>query len=103
MTDKTLSAIDRARAFVDGAIKTEQPGYAGMFALAREFADALVELGNRELKPFKGDRLRVDHGDYVRASGLSICTTCGEQLVSHPHVPGFVWLRRGCDGRLVKL
>lgn len=48
-------------------------------------------------------------GPFVRASGESICPTCSAPYWKHPHAPEFLswegtpYLRRLCDGRLVKL
>jgi hypothetical protein len=47
--------------------------------------------------------------EFTRASGQSICPACGERYLAHPHAdeyPGYdgrPFLRRLCDGRLVKL
>lgn len=54
-------------------------------------------------KPYKPDKKRVDNGDYVRASGLTICPTCGFEYFDHAPVTGYEWLTRLCDGRFVKL
>lgn len=54
-------------------------------------------------RPYKPDQIRVDRGDYVRASGLVLCEVCGVCYFDHPPVVGFEWLRRACDGRLLKL
>lgn len=54
-------------------------------------------------KPFKPDLIRVDRGDYVRASGEVVCEICGCKYWEHPTVHGFEWLHRACDGRLLKL
>lgn len=54
-------------------------------------------------RPNKVDKHRLDHGDYVRASGEVTCKVCGHAYCDHPVVVGFEWLRRACDGRLLKL
>lgn len=54
-------------------------------------------------RPNKVDKHRLDHGDYVRASGDVTCKVCGHVYYDHPVVVGFEWLRRACDGRLLKL
>ncbi len=54
-------------------------------------------------KPFKADTIRVDRGEYERASHMCVCTTCGCKYIEHPHVPGYSWLTRVCNGSLVKL
>lgn len=54
-------------------------------------------------RPNKVDKHRIDHGDYVRASGDVTCAVCGHVYYDHPTVSGFEWLRRACDGRLLKL
>jgi len=51
----------------------------------------------------KVDQHRIDHGDYVRASGETYCKICGHMNYDHPQVVGFEWLRRACDGKLLKL
>lgn len=45
----------------------------------------------------------IDRGDYVRASGLVECDTCGQKLYDHSMVTDYAWLQLTCDGRLVKL
>jgi hypothetical protein len=54
-------------------------------------------------RPYKPDQLRVDAGDYTRASGDAICTRCNVPYYDHAPVVGFEFLRRACDGRLLKL
>lgn len=54
-------------------------------------------------RPNKVDKHRIDHSDYVHASGDVICRVCGHIYYDHPVVVGFGWLRRACDGRLLKL
>lgn len=58
---------------------------------------------NREWKANKVDKHRVDHGDFARAGGDVTCKVCGHVYYDHPVVVGFEWLRRACDGRLLKL
>lgn len=119
LTDRTLQAISQARCFVDerpsplayiqrlGAIVGEA---SAIEASARMLAEALLELA----RPNKIDAERIDKGDWHRASGEGICGGrvidregtrggCGHAYAEHPVVPGFEWLRRLCDGRLVKL
>lgn len=54
-------------------------------------------------RPNRVDKHRIDHGDYVRASGDAYCKVCGHVYDDHPVVVGFEWLHRVCDGRLLKL
>lgn len=54
-------------------------------------------------KPYRPDQIRVDCGDWYRASGMCICEVCACDYFAHAPVVGFEWLRRLCDGRLVKL
>jgi len=54
-------------------------------------------------RPYKPDIIRVDRGDYVRASGMVLCEICGVAYFDHAPVQGFEWLHRACDGRLLKL
>ncbi len=54
-------------------------------------------------RPNKVDQHRIDHGDFVRTSGDVYCKICGHIYYDHPAVVGFEWLRRACDGRLLKL
>ena len=50
-----------------------------------------------------------DYPDFRRAGGACICDGCGEEYRKHPHdqryktYEGNPYLRRLCDGRLVKL
>jgi hypothetical protein len=55
------------------------------------------------IRPFKPDRIRVDRGDWERASGMCLCTICGCSYFDHANVRGYEWLNRLCDGRFVKL
>lgn len=59
------------------------------------------ELARR--RPYKPDAIRVDRADWMRASGMSICEVCGVCYFDHAPVQGYEWLRRLCDGGLVKL
>jgi hypothetical protein len=54
-------------------------------------------------RPYKPDLIRVERGDYVRASHLMVCDGCGCMYIEHSPVVGYEWLNRLCDGRLVKL
>lgn len=59
--------------------------------------------GGERQRAYKPDVIRVDRGDYVRASGMVLCETCGVCYFDHAPVTGFSWLVRACDGRLLKL
>lgn len=48
-------------------------------------------------------RIRIDRGDYIRASGAAICLVCGCSFLEHTEARGFPTLNILCDGRLVKL
>jgi predicted nuclease with TOPRIM domain len=54
-------------------------------------------------KPFRPDVKRMDAGDWTHASSICVCDACGYQYWEHAHVPGYEWVHRLCDGRLVKL
>lgn len=54
-------------------------------------------------RPFLPDQIRVEQGDWFRAGGDCICEKCGCTYYQHTHVIGYRWLRRLCDGTLVKL
>ena len=54
-------------------------------------------------KPFRPDTIRVERGDYVRVSGDVECPVCGCEYWMHATVQGYEFLRRACDGRLLKL
>lgn len=60
-------------------------------------------MSDERRKPFRPDSIRVDKGDYVRASGMCTCAICGCDYWEHATVKGFEWLHRLCDGKLVKL
>lgn len=66
-----------------------------------DFARAVVELAGA--RPNKIDAARADRGDWHRAAGDALCVSCESPLHDHPVVPGIEWLRRRCDGKLVKL
>lgn len=55
------------------------------------------------LRPYKLDEIRVERGDWYRAGGDCICEVCGCKYYDHQPVTGFRWLRKLCDGSLVKL
>ena len=55
-------------------------------------------------KPYKPDKYRIEKmHDWYRASGDCICDVCGYKFYDHHEVPGYRWLRKLCDGTLVKL
>jgi hypothetical protein len=54
-------------------------------------------------KPFRPDVKRMDAGDWIHSSSQCVCTVCGFQFWEHATVPGYMWIHRICDGRLVKL
>lgn len=54
--------------------------------------------------PFKPDTVRIEEmADWKRAQGDTICDICGCRYIEHQPVPGYSWLRKLCDGELVKL
>jgi len=54
-------------------------------------------------RPFPPDADKVDRGEWYRAAGACVCETCGYEYRQHSYVIGFRWLRRLCNGDLVKL
>ena len=55
-------------------------------------------------KPYKPDKYRIEEMfDWKRASGDCVCEICGFLFYDHHEVPGYPWLRKLCDGELVKL
>lgn len=110
MTDSTLQAIELARRIVGGEVFVMD-----IRVIETDFIRALVELAGG--RPNKIDVLRVERGDWFRAAGDAECSgwhhpdgnraaggiSCGRPYRDHPSVPGFEWLHRLCDGRLVKL
>ena len=76
-------------------------GVAHGHALDCELRKRLPQKWGR--RPSKPDAKRVDENDYVRAGGGAICDRCGFCYYDHPTVPGYEWLNRACDGRLLKL
>jgi hypothetical protein len=57
----------------------------------------------RRRRPYRPDVIRVERGDYQRASHLMKCNVCDCEYIEHEPVTGYEWLHRLCDGRLVKL
>lgn len=53
-------------------------------------------------RPYKPDLIRVERGDWSRASGMCLCDVCATAYFDHAPVTGYEWLTRLCDGRLVK-
>lgn len=52
--------------------------------------------------PSRPDRIRVESRDYMDGRPDDICS-CGCRYDEHVKVPGYWWLRRLCDGTLVKI
>lgn len=53
--------------------------------------------------PFKPDQIRIEEmADWYRAAD-SVCPICGCKYSEHQPVPGYPWLRKLCDGDLVKV
>ncbi len=102
-TDTTILRIAAARKFVAKRPNYDQShvDYVSPIDQARDFAEALVELAGT--RPNKVDAARVERGLWDRAAGDVVCESCSFALYDHPVVPGIEWLRRRCDGRLVKL
>jgi hypothetical protein len=96
-TDQTLVAVTKAR----NLVQRFQRGSFVSLDDAREFAEAVVALAGA--RPNKIDAARGDRGDWDRAAGDALCVSCESPLHDHPIVPGIEWLRRRCDGKLVKL
>lgn len=53
--------------------------------------------------PSKPDLIRVEDGDWEEGHPAYVCDGCGCRYDEHVKVPGYWWLRRLCDGSLVKL
>lgn len=62
-----------------------------------------LEPAEEHAKPFRPDVKRINSGDWIRSSSQCVCDVCGYQYWEHATVPGFMWMHRICDGRLVKL
>lgn len=74
----------------------------------RSYYDALerveaLEADEHLIRPARPDVKRVDRGDWTRAMSSCVCDICGFQFWEHAPVPGYMWMHRICDGRLVKL
>lgn len=74
----------------------------------RQLDDAAEQLERMEqledsAKPSRPDVKRMDAGDWTRSSSMCVCQVCGFQFWEHATVPGYAWIHRICDGRLVKL
>lgn len=48
------------------------------------------------------DKQDIEAGRYTRVSHMASCK-CGYLMHQHPQVQGALWLRRTCEGILVKL
>lgn len=75
----------------------EQSYYDALEKVARLEADENLT------RPARPDVKRIDRGDWVNAQSSCVCDICGFQFWEHAPVPGFMWIHRICDGRLVKL
>lgn len=94
--DRLTNRLDRVRDEASGYEQERDDALHELRKLEREQAVPLR-------KAFRPDTKRIDAGDWVRASNLSVCEVCGYQYWEHADVPGFEWIHRLCDGRLVKL
>lgn len=55
-------------------------------------------------RTYEPDRIRIEElFDWSRSSGENMCEVCGCSFWKHQPVPGYNWLRKICDGSLVKL
>ena len=71
--------------------------------LALSEEDAHVQARQRQ-KMYIPDAKRLAAGDWTRADGNMQCPHCGcYYYYEHPTVFGAEWLRRICNGNLVKL
>lgn len=70
--------------------------------LALSEEDAHVQARQRQ-KMYIPDAKRLAAGDWTRADGNMQCPHCGCYYYEHPTVFGAEWLRRICNGNLVKL
>lgn len=82
-----------------------------MIAMAADLGDdtetqvvlGAIEAREVRRRPYRPDQIRVDRGDYRKASGRQLCGICGCDYNAHPDVRGYSWLTRLCNGSLVKL
>lgn len=70
--------------------------------LALSEVDAHVRARQRQ-KMYVPDAKRLAAGDWTRADGNTQCQHCGCYYYEHPTVFGAEWLRRICNGNMVKL
>lgn len=91
------------RSIVQKVAEAERQG--GGFRLYFETAErelfALVDPSRVE-SIHRIDRLRIDRGDMVRVGGDIECSVCGFAYYDHPQIAGASFLKRACDGRLIK-
>jgi hypothetical protein len=92
-TQATVAVIAAARRIAAAEVVVE--------FTREDLARAIVELAGA--RPNKIDAARADFGDWDRSAGDAVCASCELPLYDHPVVPGIEWLRRRCNGRLVKL
>ena len=53
---------------------------------------------------YRPDHVRIEEMyDWHRSSGELVCDICGCRYWEHQPVIGYTWLRKLCDGTLVKL
>ena len=53
--------------------------------------------------PSLPDKFRVEKlQDWVHADQNDVCDVCGYKYKDHEKVKGYTWLRKLCDGTLVK-
>jgi hypothetical protein len=101
----TLVCRAEERDYTDGELDQIIGSCMLVFKTLRAVFGAKTREGDldREWMANKVDKHRIDHGDFVRAGGDVTCKVCGHIYYDHPVVVGFGWLRRACDGRLLKL
>lgn len=104
MTERTFQMIEFARRIARGEIGIDDRDVVEIGPSV--WVQVIVELAGG--RPNAIDRHRVeDLGDWNRTGDVACAgareAACGRLYHEHPVVLGFEWLRRLCDGRLVKL
>jgi len=105
-----LTAVKRFRSDMESIMRLEQdPRNSATLTRLERLAtriERMIDTGPtlyQGFRPSKPDQIRMERGDWSRASGDVVCDYCSCLYYDHPQVPGYPFIRKLCNGRLVKL
>lgn len=103
--EQEIRQLERENGRLEDRLSTAE---GNAYDLEQQLNDAVarveeLEPAEEHAKPFRPDVKRMDRGDWIHSSSQCVCAVCGFQFWEHATVPGYMWMHRICDGRLVKL